>query len=129
MISKRLKYIIFIALVLIYTHGLEEIFTGFYLNDSTMKFLGDYFNITGESFYWISHAIWWIVLPLLAYVVVVKGKMLWLLVLFGLVFFIELHHFAKAIFARSYYPGMLTAILYPIIGIIYWRELFKNYKL
>lgn len=128
MVTKRLKYIILIALGLIYAHGLEEIITGFYLSDSTMELLGSYFNLSTQSFYWVSHAVWWIGLAILSFVVLIKGKLLWLLSLFGIVFFIELHHIGKAIFTGNYYPGMLTAILYPLLGIFYWKELIRNWR-
>lgn len=128
MISRRLKLIILLSLGLIYVHGLEEIITGFYLEDTTMKFFGRLFNLNGQDFYWISHMIWWAALPVLVYIVIRKRKMLWMLYPYGAVFFVELHHISKALLTKSYYPGMITAFFYPLMGIIYWKELLKNWK-
>lgn len=127
MVSKKLKSITFVALGVIYLHGVEEILMGFYQNDSTMKLFGHYFNLSANEFYWISHLIWWITLPIL-FLLVVKKQLFWLMVLFGIVFIVEIHHLIKAAQAMTYYPGMLTAIFYPIIGFFYWRELIINLR-
>ncbi|MBA3724813.1 MAG: HXXEE domain-containing protein [Candidatus Levybacteria bacterium] len=128
MISKKLKTITHVALIVIYLHGLEEIITGFYHNDSTMAFLGNYFNASASQFYWVSHVIWWVSLPILFIAVLKIKKLFWLMVVFGSVFFIEIHHVVKALFSMTYYPGMITAIIYPFIGFFYWRELINNFK-
>lgn len=87
------------------------------------------FNATPEIFYWVSHIIWWTFLPILFFLFNKKPLGLLLLTLYGLVFFIELHHPIKGLLAGSYYPGMFTAVFYPIFGIFYWKQIIKDWKL
>ncbi len=128
MISKHLNFLFFTALVLIYLHGLEEIFTGFQHVDSFMKFGGDIFNISAVNFYWASHLLWWLAIPIIFVIFKKKSIILPLLALFGTVFFIEIHHLIKALLAQSYYPGMITAFFYPILGIYFYKEVVRNWR-
>ncbi|MBI2595722.1 HXXEE domain-containing protein [Candidatus Daviesbacteria bacterium] len=121
----KLKHIFLLSLLLIYAHGVEEIINGFQYSDSFMVYGANLFNTTPEIFYWISHLIWWFSLPLL-FLVFNKSRLgLFLMTLYGFVFFIEIHHSIKGFLAGRYYPGMVTAMLYPIFGIFYWRQLFS----
>ena len=43
----------------------------------------------------------------------------------GIIFIYELHHLYKAVLTGGYYPGLITALLFPVIGYFYWRELLK----
>lgn len=128
MISDKLKHIFLLSLLLIYSHGLEEIINGFQFSDSFMIYGANIFNTTAEIFYWFSHLIWWISLPILFFLFNKKRLGLLLLTLYGLVFFIELHHPIKGLLAGSYYPGMITAMFYPIFGVFYWRQIIKDWK-
>lgn len=129
MVSRKLKNIFLITLVSIYIHGIEEILTGFPHVDSFMKIGSDYFNITPEQFYWMFHLSFWVLLPVLYIVFHRREKIaLFLFSLFGFFFVVELHHIAKAFYSMSYYPGLITALVYPFIGVVYWKELTKNWR-
>ena len=128
MTSKRTNLLFLAALTLIYLHGLEEVLTGFQHIDSFMKFGGRVFNVGSENFYWFSHLIWWLAAPIIFLVFRKKPIILPLLALFGTVFFIEIHHLVKALLMQAYYPGMITASIYPIFGIYFYRELIKKWK-
>ena len=128
MISKHLNFLFITGLVLMYLHGLEEVLTGFQYTDSFMKFGGDIFNISAVNFYWTSHLLWWIAIPIIFVIFRKKPIILPLLALFGTVFFIEIHHLVKAFLAQSYYPGMITAFFYPIFGIYFYKELMRKRK-
>lgn len=128
MISKKLNSLFLISLVLIYAHGLEENLTGFPQTDPFMVFGAQYFGTTPEIFYWVSHLIWWLSVPLLFVLLKRTRILLFLLTLFSFIFVIELHHTIKAIFAKSYYPGLITAVFYPLIGYFFWTELIKNWR-
>ena len=126
MVSKQLTILFIIALALIYLHGVEEVLTGFPHGDSFMKFGASFFHTSPENFYWISHIfLWWLPIPIIFLVFRKKAIILPLLALFGLVFVFELHHLIKAVLAQSYYPGMITAFFYPILGVFFYKELLK----
>ncbi|MCH7641529.1 HXXEE domain-containing protein [Patescibacteria group bacterium] len=127
--QSKLNKLFLISLVLIYLHGVEEIVTGFQHVDSFMVYFASVFSISTESFYWVSHIIWWVSLPFL-YLIFSKTKYsFYLLALYGVVFFTEIHHLVKAILSISYYPGMITAMLYPLFGIFYWRQILNEWRL
>ncbi|HEY4526823.1 MAG TPA: HXXEE domain-containing protein [Candidatus Paceibacterota bacterium] len=128
MITQRLKTIFLISLLIIYIHGFEEIIGGFQHVDTFMMFGANLFSISTEIFYWSSHLIWWLAIPLLYLIFKNKPKILLLLGLYGLVFVVELHHVVKAVQLGSYYPGAITALFYPIIGFFFWREWLLNFK-
>lgn len=127
-VSVKLKHLFLLSLILIYSHGLEEIINGFQFSDSFMIYGANMFNTTPEIFYWVSHLIWWILLPILFFLFNKKRLGLLLLTLYGLVFFIELHHPSKGFLAGRYYPGMITALFYPVFGIFYWRQVVQVVK-
>lgn len=128
MISDKLKHIFLLSLALIYAHGLEEIIGGFQYFDSFMVAGARYFGTNPEFFYWMSHLIFWISLPTLFLIFRNKKLGLLLISIFGIIYFVELHHITKGFIARSYYPGMITALFYPIIGLFFWRQLIRDWK-
>lgn len=128
MITNRLKTIFYISLIVIYIHGLEEIIGGFQHVDSFMLAGANFFKVSIEVFYWSSHIIWWLAVPLLYLIFRNRAQILTLLSLYGLVFVIELHHIAKAAQLGYYYPGMMTAFFYPVVGLFFWKELLNNFK-
>jgi len=65
---------------------------------------------------------------IVSYLILNRKYLLELLTFLGLVFIFELHHLIKAVISLSYYPGMITGLLFPIIGFFYWKELIKNWK-
>lgn len=128
MISKNLQFLFLLSLFLITVHGIEETLTGFRHSDSFVVSLANYFNTTPETFYWVFHIIWWTLLPT-AYVFLRKSTVILpLLTLFSVVFAFELHHVAKALIVNQYYPGMITAFFYPILGIFFYSELIRNWR-
>ena len=129
MVSDKLRHLFLLSLLLIYAHGVEEIVNGFQDSDSFMIYGANLFNTTPEIFYWVSHLIWWAFLPILFLLFNKKRLGLILMTLYGFVFFIELHHPIKGLLVGSYYPGMITAMLYPIFGIFYWKQIIKDWKL
>lgn len=128
MISQRLKTIFYISLFVIYLHGLEEIIGGFQHVDSFMIFGANFFKTSTEVFYWSSHIIWWLAVPLLYLIFRNRTQIFLLFGIYGLVFAIELHHVVKAVQSGYYYPGAITAFFYPIIGFFFYKELLKNWK-
>ena len=53
------------------------------------------------------------------------------LILFGVIgffLFFEVHHIVEAVIVGGYYPGLVTALLLPIVGFFFWKELIRNWK-
>ncbi|MCH8987069.1 HXXEE domain-containing protein [Patescibacteria group bacterium] len=47
----------------------------------------------------------------------------------GVVLIFELWHIVGALRTMSYYPGMITAFLFPILGFFFWKELLYHKRL
>lgn len=128
MISKKLKTLFILSIIIVYLHFLEEIITGFYKNDWIMNYFSSFFQNVNQAQYYASH-ITWILMIGPATLLVLGGKWtLRVLTLFGLFFIFELHHFIDAIRTLNYYPGVVTNIIFEIIGLFYWKELIRNWK-
>lgn len=127
MISKRLRFLFLLSLLLVAAHGVEEVSTGFLYRDSFIKYFAD-LGSREEVFYWTFHIMWWFLL-IVSFLFTLSSKWaLRLLTLFGVVFIFEIHHVIKGIITWNYYPGMITGFFYPILGIFYWRQVLKDWR-
>ena len=129
MVSEKLKKLTFLSLLLIYAHGIEEIIMGFWKVNSMLMVWNDRLVSIPHAVYWASHIpFWFFLIPM--FLLVLGGKWnLRVLALFGLIFVVEIHHIVSALFVtQTYYPGLITAIFYPIIGFFYWKELIHNFR-
>jgi hypothetical protein len=128
MLLKRFQLILFLSLVLNYLHGIECIVTKFYDLQPNFYFFTRYFHSIHESVYFVFHGTFWLFI-LLAFFLLKGGKWIFIpLALYGTVFFTEFHHFVRGITLMQYYPGMITSMLFPILGIFYWREVLLLWK-
>ena len=130
MISQKLKNIFILSIPVFIPHGLEEYFTGFYLVDPIFKFaLGPLLTLpTSQATFLLFQLMLWLLL-IISYIILKQGRALLIFMTFiGLIFIFELHHLLEAIFSMNYYPGTLTALLFPILGFFYWKELIQNWK-
>lgn len=127
-ISSKLKQLFLLAIVLSIAHGIEELATGFYNTDRS--FLLTVGKVGGNLA--VAFVIYWLILWglfWLAYMLVVRGK--WIRILSGIVgvvMLLELQHLYEVVATGKYYPGAYTAILFPIIGFFFWKELIKNWS-
>lgn len=129
MITDKLKKITFISLLVIFVHAIEEIIMGFWKVDSVLMIWNEYLVSIPHAVYWASHIpFWFFLIPL--FLLILGGKWtLRVMALFGMIFVVEIHHIFYAIFVtKGYYPGLITAIFYPIVGFFYWKELIKNFR-
>jgi len=117
------------SIPLFIAHGLEEYFTGFYDVDSIFYLafkLFENMSIFQATFLLFQIMLW--VLLIISYLILMRKWILGLLTLLGLVFVFELHHLIKALLFLGYYPGLITAFLFPIAGFFYWKELMKMWR-
>ncbi len=126
--SKKLKTIFFISIPVFIAHGLEEYFTGLYNVDSHVKFMFGYFYTLSipQAIFLLFQIMLWFVLIVSAFLISGEKWQSRLMIIPGLVYIYELHHFWKAIEVGGYYPGVITATAFPIIAFLFWKELLKN---
>ena len=130
MISPKLKTIFSLSIPLFIAHGLEEYFTGFTNVDSHVQFVLGYFNSlpTTQSTFLLFQIILWLILAVSSLLIWNEKWRMRLMIIPGLVYIYEFHHIWKSFGTGGYYPGVITALLFPIIAFFFWRELLKNFK-
>ncbi len=130
MISNKLKIIFAISLPVFIAHGLEEIYMGFFDIDSQVAFMfGKLISLPEmKAIFVLFQIMLWFMLIVSALLIWSEKWRLRLMIIPGLVYVYEFYHLWKAVSAGGYYPGLITAFLFPVIGYFYWKELWVNYK-
>ena len=130
MISQKLKTLFYISVPVFIAHGLEEIFNGFYNVDWFFKFALGFLKTMSvpQATFIVFQIMIWLALIVFAFLIASEKWRLRLMILPGLIYIFELHHIWKAFESWSYYPGVITAIAFPIIGFLFWKELIKNFQ-
>ena len=127
--SQKLKNLFYISIPLFISHGLEELFNGFYNVDWSTKlvFRFLYEMPVPQATFWVFQIMLWLALIIFALLITNEKWRLWLMLLPGIIFIVELHHPWSAITSWSYYPGLITSIPVLIVGFLFWKELLKNF--
>ena len=122
----RLKKLYFFSIPVFIIHGIEEYFTGFdRVDDILFGRLSPDISQTAFVAFQLS---WWILLISIAHGLS-KGKWgLKIFVAIGLIYIFEFGHLIHAVLEKAYYPGMITALAFPLIAFSYWKELIKNWR-
>ena len=131
MISNKLKTIFALSIPLFIAHGIEEFATHFYDADAwDQAIFGNLFgNLSthGATFVTFQVMLW--LLLIVSYLLISSEQWRFrLMFILGIIFIYELHHLYKAVMLGGYYPGLVTALLFPVIGYFYWRELLRLHK-
>lgn len=131
MISNKLKTIFALSIPLFIAHGIEEFATHFYDTDAwDQAIFGNLFgNLSthGATFVTFQVMLW--LLLIVSYLLISSEQWRFrLMFILGIIFIYELHHLYKAVMLGGYYPGLVTALLFPVIGYFYWRELLRLHK-
>lgn len=127
MITNKLKTIFGLSIPLFIAHGIEEYLTGFYALDRWEEWIFGLLPFTSihQAMFATFQAMFWLMLVLSLLMLLGTKWQLRLLMVLGFIYILELHHIIKALLAMSYYPGLITALPFPVIGYLYWRELLK----
>ena len=128
--TNKLKKLVFLSTLLLILHGIEEIFTGFYDVDPISTFVFKPFLAMGlyQATFLVFQIMLWLALILLS-VLIIGGK--WRLIVLtipGFFLIFEIQHVIEALVRGSYYPGLITALFLPILGIFFWKEWLKNWR-
>ena len=126
--SQKLQHLFLLSLALVYIHGLEEILTGFQYKDSHIAFGAKMLGTSPELFYWVTHIIFWLSLPILYFIFRNSKYGLVLAGVFGIIFIEEFHHLIKGAQSLQYSPGVFTALFYPILGIFFWKQWLRDWR-
>ena len=130
MISHKLKTIFLLSVVLWIIHGTEELTTGLYSVDSHVAFVFGFtekFTSVHTAFFVFQIMLWLILI--VSYLLILGPKwQLRLMFIPGIAMIYELHHLYKAIEVGGYYPGLITALFFPIVGYFFWKEYLKNLR-
>jgi len=130
MISNRLKIIFALSIPIFIAHGLEEYFTGFFNADNIFRFVFSPFEtmpVLQASFLLFQIMLWLLLIISLLLITSEKWQFR-LMIIPGLIYIFELHHLWKALISWGYYPGLITALFFPIIAFLFWKELSRRYK-
>jgi len=128
MLPKRFQLILLISLLLNYLHGLECVIAKFYEIQPDFYFFTEYFHSIHEGVYFVLHGSFWVYI-LLAYLLLKGGKWVFIpLALYGTIFVSEIHHFVRGVMIMKYYPGLVTSLFFPIVGIFYWTEVVRLWR-
>ncbi len=130
MISYRLRLLVFLSSILIVLHGIEEYLTNFHHIDPIFLFVFAPLlkgNANQAAFVTFQIMAWML---LFSSFVLLQGRkwILRMLCILGIVMIFELHHFVEAMMTQSYYSGLLTASLFPVLAFFYWKELLKEFR-
>ena len=128
--SQKLKTLFYISIPVFIAHGLEEFFNSFYNVDWSFKFVFGFLNTATvpQATFLVFQIMLWLAFIVFAFLIASEKWRLRLMVLPGIIYIFELHHIWKALESWSYYPGVITAIVFPFIGFLFWKELLKNFK-
>ncbi len=130
MITNRLKAIFVLSIPVFIAHGLEEIYMGFFDIDSQVAFV--FGKLAGlpemKGIFILFQIMLWFTLIVSAFLIGNEKWRLRLMIIPGLIYIYEFYHFYRAIEIGGYYPGLVTAFLFPVVGYFYWKELLKNIR-
>ncbi len=130
MVYKKLKNIFAISVPIFIVHGIEEYLTGFYNINPLSKFVFQTFDkMPNPQAVFLLFQIMTSLLLVTSFILIAKERwLLWVMIVPGLFYIFEIHHIIEAFMIRNYYPGLITALAFPIIAFLFWKELFKNFR-
>lgn len=128
MLPSKLRNLFLLSVPLFIAHGIEEYLMGFSYICPLAQAFGRYFESIPQATFATFQLTWWLLL-LVSSLFILGGKWpLRLMVVVGFIYLYEFHHIFEAIVRWGYYPGLFTAFLFPVIAILFWRELFHTLR-
>lgn len=127
MVTSRLKTIFALSIPLFIAHALEEYITKFYERDAWDEFFPARFVASPEQAGVVFLLVQVVLVCLLLGVLLFRMNervRCWLFAGVGLLYVYELIHIVRAFLAGTYYPGLITAILFIPVALVFWREWF-----
>ena len=128
MVSTRLKKIFALSIPLFIVHGIEEFVTHFYDSDAwDQAIFGNFFgNLSTHGATFVTFQIMFWLLLIISFLLLLGEKWQFrILAIAGVIYIYEFQHIFKAISIGGYYPGLITALAFPIVAYFFWREWFR----
>ncbi len=128
-ISPRLLRLLGLTIVVIIAHGIEEYLMGFHDVNPTVTIPAGYVATIAEGIFGTFQLMLWLLLVVLY--VALKGErrsVLRVLTVIAVVLSTEIHHIIAAVIRRGYYPGLVTALIFPVLAVFFWRELLREWR-
>ena len=128
MMTRRLKTITLLSAVAMILHGLEEIQQHFYHHYTLFITLSRMFDSKEEALFVAFQITLWGVL-LLFYALTLGEKWRFRILMgFGVILLYENQHIFRALVAREYYPGLITALIILPLSLAFWWEIYVHYR-
>ncbi len=124
--SKNLKKILLISLVLNLVHMIEVILSGYYLFG--FESFSSSFQNMSSAIYFSSHIFLYLGISVFVLSHLNKNFFKYSLIAYSWVFISESHHIVRSAISLEYFPGSLTSLLYVVLGYFYITQLFKDLK-
>ncbi|TSC59139.1 MAG: Uncharacterized protein Greene041662_646 [Candidatus Peregrinibacteria bacterium Greene0416_62] len=124
----RLRTIFAWSIPVFIAHGVEEYLTGFTKVDPIFAFVFQpvlRMPVANGTFV-VFQVMAWILLIVCAVLLLGERWQKRLLIIPGLLYIFEMHHLIEALLRWNYYPGLLTAIVFPVFAVLFWREYFRG---
>ncbi len=131
MITTRLKLIFALSIPLFVIHAVEEYLTHFYSLDTFDANLFGYLlgDMTPHQASFFTFETMLILLLIVSAILLISEKARFYMLGFaGFVYLFELSHVVKAFLVGGYYPGVLTALAFPVVAFFFWKEWLKIYS-
>lgn len=127
----KLKIIFGVSIIFFIAHGVEEYLTHFYDVDTHGQAIFGLLNSLsnhGATFVVFQIMLW--LLLVISFLLLCGEKWQFrVLSIAGVVYVYEIHHIIKAILVGGYYPGLITALVFPFFAVFFWKEWFRVYKI
>ncbi|OGD69916.1 hypothetical protein A3D09_03410 [Candidatus Collierbacteria bacterium RIFCSPHIGHO2_02_FULL_49_10] len=119
----QLRQYTLIALPFFVLHMLEEYLFDFIETDASIGWLANMFDVSRTSAYWSVQILLYAFLLWMIFARPVSKA--WYVIL-GIIFAVELTHLWEALVGGAYVPGFWTAIPLVVLGVLFWKELFRR---
>lgn len=128
MIPPRLKTILGLSIPSFIAHGLEEYFTGFYHIDPSIQYIFGGLGFNLASTFLVFQIVFWLLL-ILGFILIRKNILPKILSFTGgILILFEFWHIFKVISVGGYYPGLVTALGFPIFAFFFWKEIWRELR-
>ncbi|MSR71677.1 MAG: HXXEE domain-containing protein [Candidatus Taylorbacteria bacterium] len=130
MITNKLKIIFGLSIPLFIVHGIEGFMTHFQDVDAhDQKIFGLLNGLSNHGATFVTFQVMLWLLLIISFLLLIGQRWQFnILAIVGLVYIYELHHIYKALITGGYYPGLYTALLFPVVAVFFWKEWLKIYK-
>ncbi len=130
-ITRKLRNIFGLSVLLFIAHGVEEFLTHFYESDALdQAIFGNLFGTlsTHGATFVTFQIMFWLLLSISFLLLLGEKWQFRILAIAGVIYIYESHHIIKAILEGGYYPGLITSLAFPFLAILFWKEWFRIYK-